>query len=148
MRYEIKPFKGVENLSFGAARDLINSSILKGVKFDAVENTNVSTGMKSTNDFFENGLALGYLNTEFLLKYIILTPPCEAIFENRDLLAMNYQECLDFMKKHDENIEEEEYVGFTSHKYGIAIYAPDATDDRECSIESVTVGKQGYFKQK
>jgi hypothetical protein len=140
MKYEIIPFQNVGNMKFGLKREFINSSLLNGIGFDSVENTNVKTGIKSTNDYFENGLILGYLNSSFLLKYVVLNDPCEATFNNHDLLSMTYKECLEFMLRFDSEIEEEEYVGFTSYKYGIAIYAPDATENPECIIECVTVG--------
>ncbi len=106
------------------------------------------SGVNFVTDHYEvEGLILGYLNPEFLLRYVILTDPCEAIFESKDLLEMDYRECLEFVRKFDEDIEEEEYVGFTSYKYGIAIYAPNAAEDPECDIEAVTVGEKGYFKK-
>lgn len=145
MKYVIKPFLKVGDLYFGTKREIINNVLLEGLNYKPIENTNVKTQIKSTNDYFDNGLILGYLNSSFLLRYVVLTDPCEAFFENKDLLAMNYSECLAFMQQFDSQIEEEEYVGFKSYKYGIAIYAPDGTDNTQCSIEAVTVGEKGYF---
>ena len=147
MNNVIKPFVGVSKLLFGTKREDIKF-LLKEFNYETTENTNVVTGVKSTNDYYDNGMILGYLNSSFLLKYIVLTDPCDAIFQGKDLLSMNYQECLDFMKSFDNEIEEKEYVGFTSYKYGIAVYAPDATDNRESYIESITTAEKGYFLKK
>ncbi|GAD06158.1 hypothetical protein HQ45_07970 [Porphyromonas crevioricanis] len=145
MKYDIKPFIGVGNLKFGMKRDTINRTILNSLTFDSVENKNVENDELSTNDYFENGLVLGYLNTSFLLKYIVLSDSCEAFFEGVDLLSMSYSESLTYMKKFDSNIKEEEYMGFTTYKYGIAVYAPEGTENPDCYIEAVTIGEKGYF---
>ncbi|AWL79259.1 MULTISPECIES: hypothetical protein [Capnocytophaga] len=147
MRNIIKPFEKVGELKFGMDRNFINTSILKKNDFDSVQNKNIKYGGLSINDYFKNGLVLGYLQTHLSLRYVVLSDPCEAIFEGEDLLAKTYSECLEFMKQFDSDIEEEEYVGFTSYKLGIAIYAPNATDDPDCNIEAVTVGEVGYFQR-
>lgn len=143
IKYSIKPFLKVGNLYFGTKREVINQSL--NLPFKEVFSKTLS-GVKFVTDHYEKeGLILGYLNPSFLLRYVILTDPCEAFFENKDLLAMNYAECLAFMRQFDEQIIEEEYVGFTSYKYGIAIYAPNGTEDSQCEIEAVTIGAKGYF---
>ncbi|WP_172916110.1 hypothetical protein [Capnocytophaga canimorsus] len=147
MRNIIKPFEKVGELKFGMDRNFINTSILKKNDFDSVQNKNIKYGGLSINDYFKNGLVLGHLQTHLSLRYVVLSDPCEAIFEGEDLLAKTYSECLEFMKQFDLDIEEEEYVGFTSYKLGIAIYAPNATDDPDCNIEAVTVGEVGYFQR-
>ncbi len=147
MRNIIKPFEKVGELKFGMDRNFINTSIFKKNDFDSVQNKNIKYGVLSINDYFKNGLVLGYLQTHLSLRYVVLSDPCEAIFEGEDLLAKTYSECLEFMRQFDSDIEEEEYVGFTSYKLGIAIYAPNATDDPDCNIEAVTVGEVGYFQR-
>ncbi|MDG6895829.1 hypothetical protein [Volucribacter amazonae] len=146
MKFEIIPFSHVGELFFGMEREIINTKILQDINFTTEENSDIDTGEKSTNDFFANGIALGYENQDFKLKYILLMDGVKAIFENQNLLEMNYIDCKNYLSQFDPNIEEEEYVGFTSYKLGIAIYAPDATDDPLSYIECVTVGAKGYFE--
>lgn len=141
----ITPFINVGNLYFGMDRDFINKNILNDVEFTSNENENVSTLEKSTNDFFENGIALGYMNKDFKLKYILFTG-YPVYFNGKDLSDMNYSDCLKYLSQFDKNIEEEEYVGFTSYELGIAIYAPNATEDPDTMIECVTVAEKGYFE--
>jgi hypothetical protein len=145
MRFIIKPFISVGDLEFGSGRELVNTSLR--LDFKAVFEKTLD-GIEFVSDHYRNeGLILGYFTEDLKLAYVILSDPCEAIFEGEDLMSMNYWECLDFMKKFDENIEEEEYIGFTSYKYGISIYAENATEDPKCDIEAVTVGGKGYFKK-
>ncbi|MDR2944531.1 MAG: hypothetical protein LBU81_05565 [Methanosarcinales archaeon] len=145
MKYIINPFISVGNLKFGTDRQSVNGYL--NTKFKSVfEQT--TDGVNIVNDHYDSeGLILGYFDKIFKLRYIILTDPCEVFFENKDLLEMNYRECLNFMKKYDKNVEEEEYVGFTSYKYGISIYAEDAAENPDCCIEAVTIGERGYFEK-
>ncbi|MFJ1329200.1 hypothetical protein [Capnocytophaga canimorsus] len=145
MRNIIKPFEKVGELKFGMDRNSINNQL--NTKFEPVFEKTLG-GVEFVTDHYDNlGVMLGYLQTHLSLRYVVLSDPCEAIFEGEDLLAKTYSECLEFMKQFDSDIEEEEYVGFTSYKLGIAIYAPNATDDPDCNIEAVTVGEVGYFQR-
>ncbi|MFJ1366399.1 hypothetical protein ACILDU_08135 [Capnocytophaga canimorsus] len=145
MRNTIKPFEKVGELKFGMDRNSINNQL--NTKFEPVFEKTLG-GVEFVTDHYDNlGVMLGYFTKNFKLSYVVLSDPCEAIFEGEDLLAKTYSECLEFMKQFDSDIEEEEYVGFTSYKLGIAIYAPNATDDPDCNIEAVTVGEIGYFQR-
>ncbi|WGU69372.1 hypothetical protein QIU18_07085 [Capnocytophaga canimorsus] len=145
MRNIIKPFEKVGELKFGMDRNSINNQL--NTKFEPVFEKTLG-GVEFVTDHYDNlGVMLGYFTKNFKLSYVVLSDPCEAIFEGEDLLAKTYSECLEFMKQFDSDIEEEEYVGFTSYKLGIAIYAPNATDDPDCNIEAVTVGEVGYFQR-
>ncbi|ATA92414.1 hypothetical protein [Capnocytophaga canimorsus] len=145
MRNTIKPFEKVGELKFGMDRNSINNQL--NTKFEPVFEKTLG-GVEFVTDHYDNlGVMLGYFTKNFKLSYVVLSDPCEAIFEGEDLLAKTYSECLEFMKQFDSDIEEEEYVGFTSYKLGIAIYAPNATDDPDCNIEAVTVGEVGYFQR-
>lgn len=145
MTYTITPFVGVGELQFGMDRNHINRHILQGYHFDSQENENVVTAEKSTNDFFEQGIALGYMNSDFRLKYILFIGQ-SVYFHGRDLSEMNYAECLAYLSAFDKAIEVEEYVGFTSYQLGIAIYAPNATEDPKTHIECITIAEKGYFE--
>lgn len=145
MRNIIKPFEKVGELKFGMDRNWINNRLNN--KFEPIFEKTLG-GVEFVTDHYDNlGVMLGYFTKDFKLSYVVLSDPCEAIFEGEDLLAKTYSECLEFMKQFDSDIEEEEYVGFTSYKLGIAIYAPNATDDPDCNIEAVTVGEIGYFQR-
>ncbi|WP_203969415.1 hypothetical protein [Capnocytophaga stomatis] len=145
MRNIIKPFEKVGELKFGMDRNSINNRL--NTKFEPIFEKTLG-GVEFVTDHYDNlGVMLGYFTKDFKLSYVVLSDPCEAIFEGEDLLAKTYSECLEFMKQFDSDIEEEEYVGFTSYKLGIAIYAPNATDDPDCNIEAVTVGEVGYFQR-
>lgn len=144
MKFIIKPFVSAGNLKFGTHREIINTGL--NVEFKSLFEKTLD-GVEFVIDYYyDHSLMLGYFCSSFMLRYVILCDPCEAIFEGTDLLAMNYSECLRFMRTFDENIEEEKYVGFTSYKYGIAIYAENATENPLCDIEAVTVGEKGYFE--
>ncbi|MFJ1378452.1 hypothetical protein [Capnocytophaga canimorsus] len=145
MRNIIKPFEKVGELKFGMDRNSINNRL--NTKFEPIFEKTLG-GVEFVTDHYDNlGVMLGYFTKDFKLSYVVLSDPCEAIFEGEDLLAKTYSECLEFMKQFDSDIEEEEYVGFTSYKLGIAIYAPNSTDDPDCNIEAVTVGEVGYFQR-
>ncbi|MDR2910780.1 MAG: hypothetical protein LBV47_05390 [Bacteroidales bacterium] len=145
MGFIIKPFISVGNLEFGSDREFVNATLQ--FEFKAVFEKTLDGTEFVSDHYRDEGLMLGYFTDDLKLAYVILSDPCEVIFEGEDLMSMNYHECLDFMKKFDENIEEEEYVGFTSYKYGISIYAENAAEDPDCDVEAVTVGKEGYFKK-
>ncbi|ATA94545.1 hypothetical protein CGC54_09470 [Capnocytophaga canimorsus] len=145
MRNIIKPFEKAGELKFGMDRNSINNRL--NTKFEPIFEKTLG-GVEFVTDHYDNlGVMLGYFTKDFKLSYVVLSDPCEAIFEGENLLAKTYSECLEFMKQFDSDIEEEEYVGFTSYKLGIAIYAPNATDDPDCNIEAVTVGEVGYFQR-
>lgn len=144
--FTITPLKKVDDLYFGLDREFINKNILNNLKFTSTENVNVSTLEKSTNDYFENGIILGYMNKDFKLKYILFTN-CAVYLNGKDLSEMSYTECLKYLSQFDEQIEENEYIGFTSYKLGISIYAPNAAEDQESMIECITVAEKGYFEE-
>ncbi|TNH18176.1 hypothetical protein [Testudinibacter sp. TR-2022] len=144
MELLIKPFISVGNMKFGTNRNSINN--MMNSEFKAVFEKTLSGVEFVTDHYNDDGLMLGYFTKDFKLSYVILNDPSEAIFEGEDLLIKTYSECWDFMKQFDSNIEEE-YVGFKSYKFGIAIYAPNGTDDPDCDIEAVTVGEVGYFNK-
>ncbi|TNH03025.1 hypothetical protein FHQ30_12995 [Pasteurellaceae bacterium Phil11] len=131
-------------MKFGTNRNSINN--MMNSEFKAVFEKTLSGVEFVTDHYNDDGLMLGYFTKDFKLSYVILNDPSEAIFEGEDLLIKTYSECWDFMKQFDSNIEEE-YVGFKSYKFGIAIYAPNGTDDPDCDIEAVTVGEVGYFNK-
>ncbi|SMB87958.1 hypothetical protein SAMN05660772_02784 [Pasteurella testudinis DSM 23072] len=145
MKYEITPFQSVGNIKLDFSRDFINKNILNNINYTSQENKNINTGEISTNDYFDNGIILAYMNKDYILQCIVLNDPCEAIFNGIDLLNLSYINCLNYLKNFDPDIEEEEYVGFTSYNLGIAIYAPNAIDDKNTFIECITIGRSGYF---
>ena len=149
MKNIIIPFSNVGELYFGMSRDYINNNILNTIDYKSEEDIILGTNEKFTDDFFENGMTLGYLNKDFKLSYILLTDEanCNAIFNGKDLLEMNYLECKNYLLQFDPEIKEEEYVGFTSYKLGISIYAPNGTEEPDTFIECVTVAKKGYLEQ-
>jgi spore cortex formation protein SpoVR/YcgB (stage V sporulation) len=99
-------------------------------------------------DFFCNAsLFVYYTDENGGCDSIEFTQPTIAIFEGKPLNGVPYVEAINWLRKFDSELEVEEYVGATSYKLGIGLYAPDYDEKLEpnAKVEAVIVFVRGYY---
>ena len=70
----------------------------------------------------------------------------ELILYNQNLFGLNSGGLYKYLKKLDKKLHKEDYVGFGSIKYGIDVYAPDFSEDKLSTVETISIGIKGYFE--
>ena len=73
-------------------------------------------------------------------------PPI-AILEGKPINGVPFIEAKNWLENFDSELEEERFVGVTSFKLGVGLYAPNYYDDEDPTIpvEAVIVFKKGYY---
>ena len=143
MEYIIQPLIGVNEFVFGDYRkDILAKTSLK-IKSTKEENDgNNSFIIDDYGDF------LAYYNQHdqrlFFLTFVPL-PTVKLIFEGKNLFGMKSSSIYQQLSSHDNNLLEEDYVGFASSVLGIDIYAPNFADDKDCVCEGISVAVKDYF---
>lgn len=134
MRYIIRPYKGVGNITFGMTSKEIEMCIKEHPeKF-----------MKSKNDLYMTDMY-----QDFFVYYKV-SGECEAIefinhaqvlFQDIPLFQYSYDQVETMFKRIDTELQIDN-DGFVSYKYGVGIYAPYKEDNL---IESIIVFERGYY---
>lgn len=143
MEYIIQPLIGVNEFVFGDYRkDILAKTSLKIKTTREEKDGNNSFIIDDYGDF------LVYYNQHdqrlFFLTFAPL-PTVKLIFKDKNLFEMKASDVYQQLFSHDNNLLEEDYVGFASTVLGIDIYAPNFADDKDCVCEGISVAVKGYF---
>ncbi len=90
-----------------------------------------------TYSFEAHGIFI-LVNKDSLCEAIEVSSPSIIIFEGKEIQG-NFKTILEDFKKQDMNLEIEDAVGFTSHKFGLSVYSINTV------IESVLAFSDGYY---
>ena len=73
--------------------------------------------------------------------------PSIAILEGKQINGVPFIEAKNWLGNFDSELKEERFVGVTSNKLGVGLYAPDYYDDEDPTIpvEAVIVFKKSYY---
>jgi len=149
MEIIIHPYQGIEipgkgRISFGMTRKRVRSffseqpkEIMQGENKDVL-----------TDCYYQASIRFFYQNPDLLQGIAIEAIQNEhnVIFQGQHLMNKPSQQIETWFSQVDANLEIEEYVGLTSHKFGIHISVVDVTEDPKDNItEAVLVFKQGYL---
>jgi hypothetical protein len=138
---EIIPFHSIGEFKFNEKRSVINSKIDLGL-IDSREET-----IKNNNyiiDNFKEALVYYNKNNERLF-FVSFTPEIDLVFNKKSLFSLNSGQLFEYFSGLDNSLFVENYVGFTSLKYGIDIYADSFTDDKTSEIIGISIAIKGYF---
>ena len=67
-----------------------------------------------------------------------------VLLDGTSLFDLSYSALVDFFMAKDAELEIED-AGFTSKKFGVAVYAPAGADDPGVACELVSVFVEGYY---
>lgn len=143
MKYLIKPLTSVGYFVLNENRDTVieNVNITLKKTFEEIHGNN-----HYLIDDYEGVLAY-YNNNNKRLFYVMFVPlpSIDLILDEFNLFTLSCKELYNLLKKYDENVFVEDYVGFGSTKLGIDIYAPNFTEDENCKSEAISIAIKGYF---
>jgi hypothetical protein len=143
-RIEIVPFVSAGHFILNEKRERIISSV--EFKYRTTRKETQGKNNFIIDDYEE---ALAYYNKENEKLFFVLfanMPTYELILNGQNLFELNSGELYKYLNKLDENLHEEDYVGFGSIKYGIDVYAPDFIEDELSAVETISIGIKGYFE--
>lgn len=134
---KIRPYVGVQEIDFGMKRESIREKF--NHQFTEFKKTSFS---QNTTDAFE--FCHVYYDNENLCEAVELFEPAIIVFDNFVMSEQSYEKVKEFFESIDSSLDCDD-VGFTSYKYGIGVFAPDALDEPKEPIEAVIVFRKGYY---
>lgn len=137
MLCKIRPYVGVQEIDFDMKREVIRKKF--NHEFTEFKKTHFS---QNTTDAFE--FCHIYYDNENLCEAIELFEPATVMFDNFVMTEQPYEKVKDFFDAIDDSLDFND-AGFTSYKYGIGVFAPNASDEPEEPIESIIVFRKGYY---
>ncbi|GHU37234.1 hypothetical protein FACS1894172_20590 [Spirochaetia bacterium] len=142
-KIEIIPFQSAGKFILNENREKIISKINSTIRNTREETHGINNFII---DDFEDQLVY-YNKSNNKLFYVLFSPSVnyELIFNGINLFVLNSGELYNFLKKLDNNLHTEDYVGFGSLKYGIDIYAPNFVEDNDSLVEAISIAIKGYF---
>jgi hypothetical protein len=139
MRFEIIPYKSVGDILFGQSREKIRELLNQQyTEFYRSEFSKIPT-----DSFNDSGLLISY-DENFNCEAIEMTLTANPVFLDRALLKESYSALLKWLLRLEANLEEDD-AGFTSHKFGFGVYAPNKEDEPDGCCEGVIAFKKGYY---
>lgn len=139
MNYEISPLEGIDGIRFGMNFQAVRS--LMGVDFKSFMRTPSSV---FPCDHFSEAGVFAYYDANGGLEAVELAEPAAPTFEGVNLLRMNFESVLAFLKSKDASVSRD-VDGAISIALGVSVYAPQALKDSSANCESVMVFKRGYY---
>jgi hypothetical protein len=139
MNFPITSFEGVGPFKLGMTAEEIRRAV----------NSPVSSFKKSpqsemlTDAFDLLGIHVFYKKPG-ICEAVELFSPSIPTFRDYRLIGQPFSRIASFFKQQDEQVELES-AGLTSHKFGIAIYAPSAQKVPDDPIESVLIFAKHYY---
>jgi len=148
MEIIIHPYQGIEipgkgRISFGMTRKRVRSFFSE----QPIEPLMIETNTIPKDVYYDVSLHLSYTDSE-LLKSIEIAPSLDPVFQGQHLLRTPYQQIETWFKEVDQNLQIEEDEGFTSHQFGIGLWAPNAEENPlDYIAESVFIFARDYYKK-
>jgi len=142
IKYIFEPLIGANPFFFNEKKDIIQKNLtitLDRTYEETIENNNFII------DSYQGSLAY-YNKSNEKLFFVLFTPNCEFFWNRQNLFLLNSIELFSLIKQIDSEFYIEDYVGFGSFKFGLDIYCPNFTDDKNASIETISIATKGYFE--
>jgi len=100
-----------------------------------------------TDCFEESNIFVYYTNADGICEAIEFCEPTIAMFNGKPINGVKFIEAMKWLERFDSETIYEKYVGLTSYKLGIGIYAPkyDEVENSDENVEAVIVFKKGYY---
>ena len=137
MKYEICPYLSVGNINFEMKR----GEVRKKFNNDYKEFRKSQASKSSTDDF---GCCHVYYAQDETVEAIEFFENVELIFNSNNLIGLPYNEAKEIFNSIDSDLHQDDY-GFTSFKFGVGAYTPNAKTEPNEPIESVIVFRKGYY---
>lgn len=139
LHLEIEPYQGIAGVQFGMTTEQV-----RAILGSPVEPLLKPAPGTATADFFEHlGIEVSYTPLG-QCDVIDLAPPSNPTFQGHLLMGQPFVDLKDWFQTIDPALAIDE-TGFTSHRYGIGIYAPFAATEPEEPVEGVILFRPDYY---
>lgn len=137
----IIPFTSVGEIYFlDSRKDIqrkLNSPFISGVKeFEEIKDF--------YDHFTEKGLLVYYDKFDMVTAFEFFKG--DILFKDVSLFQQSYKYLFHLFSGLDPNLTVD-FTGFTSEKFGIAIYAPESIDETSVKVQSVFIFRKGYYDE-
>jgi hypothetical protein len=130
-KFEITPYKSVGEIAFENPREAVRKLLGEYKEFKKSKfSKNTTDDFKFCHVFYDENDKVNAI--EFFTEI-------ELLLKNKNILAMNFNSLLQFVKESSYSYTEDD-TGAIVNDIGIAIYAPDKN-----RVESILVYKKGYY---
>lgn len=142
MEFIIKPYESVGPIKLGMTKEEIRS-----VMPEAPRDSHYFFGGTYTDKFDQMRFFAYYTGEDGICEAIQFCAPSIAILEGKPINGGPFIEAKNWLENFDSELKEERFVGVTSNKLGVGLYAPDYYDDEDPTIpvEAVIVFRKGYY---
>jgi len=138
MNLVIRPHEGIGPIDFGMSRDEVRRL------FDGEDPRSKQSDSSVASDLFPvNGVLVHYGDDETVEAIEVGMRGEPTLFDAR-LLNRPMEDLVTWMRTIDPRLEVDD-VGFTSFRFGIGAFAPQASKVRDAIIEGIIVFKPGYY---
>ena len=141
MKFVIKSYEGVGPLKLGMTKEAMRAAMPE-------EPGNDHHFRGPYTDHFSQSSVFAYYTAEHgICEAIEFCYPTIGILEGKPLNSVPFKDAKNWLQSFDNELNEEKFVGVTSHKLGVGLYAPDFYDEEDdhTPVEAVIVFRKGYY---
>jgi hypothetical protein len=141
MEFVIRPYESVGPIKLGMTKEEIRT-----VMPEKPEDSHSFRG-PYTDSFQKSFLFAYYTKEDGVCEAVEFGEPIIAIFEGKPINGIPFAEAKNWLECFDNEMKFERYVGVTSFKLGIGLYAPNYDEEQEpdAHVEAVIVFRKGYY---
>lgn len=139
MEFHIAPLIGANSIRFG----MTPSDIQRIVKKDP-EKFRRGKEINPSDFYVEDGFFCYYDDSEGLLEALEFASGCTVIIDGVDLFKLTFGAAVNSLRKIDPDIVVEG-DSITSHLLSLGVWSPLAYEDENEPLESILVGRPGYY---
>jgi len=146
MNVIIHPYEGIEiekkgRIHLGMTREEVRSFFK-----EKPEEFMKTPDSETVTDAFDNIGIHAYFKQSNELEALEIFPEAKPSLEGRLILDIFYHDLLEWFEIVDSKVDLSDEDGLTSYKYGLAFYAPGASEeDSNYKAESVLIFERGYY---
>ena len=128
MEFVIKPYESVGPIKIGMTKEEIRS-----VMTEVPSNNHYFRG-PYTDDFVQSGLFAYYTGEDGVCEAVEIVDPIIVILEGKPINGVPFIEAKKWLENFESELKEEEFVGVTSFKLDVGLYAPNYYHDEDPAI--------------
>ena len=141
MTFKIEPYKSVGPIKFGMSRPEIRDVL----QIEPKPFRKTLSSLIASDAYDDIGVHVHFDESGGCCA-VELAAPANPTFRGQSLLGQPLSTLRRQFEEVDDTLEVDE-TGFTSHKFGIGLFAPFAEDSPEDPVEGVIVFKRGYYRE-
>lgn len=137
MSLVIRPNEGVGPINFGMSRDEVRHLFAEEPRIKASEG-------RVPSDYFSSIELLVHYADDQTVEAIEIGGGGDVEFLKAQLLKRPFQEVVSWMRTMDRRLQIDD-TGFTSLRFGVGVYAPQAAKSLDAIVDGVIAFRPGYY---